>query len=228
MNLRALFGNKDSFEICFSVNGKLIRKSCVLKNYNTFLDFKDNCDFISYEIADKTAILHLNSCICNETYKAVLNDLADACEKRKPESLILDLSKNMGGSSAVIDEFIKYVDIDEFKRYEMIDYTQGTAKYITRRNDIVKNTRSAKCFHLDIYCRVSYDTFSSAKTFAVTLKDNGIAKIIGTPTGGKPNSFGMPQKYKTPNNDIAFRVSRALFFRPDSAGDNDVSLFPTV
>ncbi len=228
MNLKALFGNKDSFEICFSSKEKPIKKNCVLKNYNTFLDFKDNDAFISYEITDETAILHLNSCICNETYKAVLNELADICDKKKIKTLILDLSKNMGSSSAVIDEFIKYVNIDEYKRYEMIDYTQGKAKYITRRTDIVKNSKSAKRFHTDIYCRVSHDTFSSARTFAVTLADNGIAKIIGTPTGGKPNSFGMPQKYKTPNNNIAFRVSRALFLRPDSAGDNAVSLFPTV
>ena len=132
----------------------------------------------------------------------------------------------MGGSSAVIDEFIKHVDIDEFRRYEMIDYSQGAPQYITKRGDIVKNNKASKLFPLDIYCRVSYDTFSSARTFAVTLKDNGIAKIIGSPTGGKPNSFGLPKKFKTPNNKINFRVSQCLFLRPKKTEDGEIALFP--
>ena len=74
---------------------------------------------------------------------------------------------------------------------------------------------------------VSHDTFSSARTFAVTLKDNGIAtKITGSPTGGKPNSFGMPQRFKTPNYGIPFRVSRCLFMRPNAIGDCEIALFP--
>jgi len=91
---------------------------------------------------------------------------------------------------------------------------------ITKRRDVVKNNKASKLFALDIYCRVSHDTFSSARTFAVTLKDNGIAKIIGSPTGGKPNSFGMPKKFKTPNNEINFRVSQCLFLRPNKTEES--------
>lgn len=109
----------------------------------------------------------------------------------------------------------------------MINYSQGRAEYITRRADIVKNIRHHKCFDLEIYCKVSHDTFSSARTFAVTLKDNGIAtRIIGTPTGGKPNSFGMPQRFKTPNCGLSFRVSRCLFMRPNKERDCEIALFP--
>ncbi len=73
-----------------------------------------------------------------------------------------------------------------------------------------------------------YDGFLDfkARTFAVTLKDNGIAKIIGMPTGGKPSSYGMPKRYKMPNSNIDFRVSRCLFLRPDKEHDNDIALVP--
>jgi hypothetical protein len=98
----------------------------------------------------------------------------------------------MGGNSAVIDEFIKFTHVDSFRRYEMIDFSSGEAKTITRRSDEIKNHKKECLFPTEIYCKVSHNTFSSARTFAVTLKDNGIAKIIGTETGGKPNSYGMP------------------------------------
>ena len=108
----------------------------------------------------------------------------------------------------------------------MIDYTKQPPAHLTDRNNIIINYKNEKCFPKNIFCKVSYDTFSSARTFAVTLKDNGIAKIIGVPTGGKPNSYGMPQKYKMPNSNINFRVSRCLFLRPDISHDDDISLFP--
>ncbi len=224
-NLSSLFGNNGQFNICFTTIGNSITKSCGLENYNGFLDFNED-GFVYYELVGETVVLHLNSCICDEAYKTTLNKVADICNKKEVKSLILDLSKNMGGSSAVIDEFIKYVDVDEFRRYEMIDYSQGKPHYITKRGDIVKNNKASKLFPLDIYCRVSHDTFSSARTFAITLKDNGIAKIIGSPTGGKPNSFGMPKKFKTPNNEIAFRVSQSLFLRPNETEDDEIALFP--
>ncbi len=225
INLKRLF-HRENCEIAFLVDGKIQKKRCKLQNYNGFLQFKEDKDFLSYEIDQKTVTLHLDACIYNEAYKKTLNDLAEFCEKNKIKTFILDLSRNMGGSSAVIDEFIKYVDIDKFRRYEMIDYTSGIPKYITRRSDIVKNPTGR--FHLPakIYCKVSQHTFSSARTFAVTLKDNGIAKIVGSPTGGKPDSFGMPKRFRTPHTEISFRVSTCLFLRPDAGRDEEIALFP--
>lgn len=158
-------------------------------------------------------------------HKATLQHLSALCRERDIKTFILDLQKNMGGSSAVIDEFIKYTDIDYFRRYEMIDYSSGSPKHITRRADIIPNKKSQICFPPQLFCRISQHTFSSARTFAVTLRDNGIAKIIGTPSGGKPNSFGLPKRYKTPHNGISFRVSSCEFLRPNRYFDSDDSIF---
>lgn len=76
-----------------------------------------------------------------------------------------------------------------------------------------------------IYCRISHTTFSSARTFAVTLKDNAMAQIIGRPSGGKPTSYGMPERYETPFSHIRFRVSRCLFLRPNEYADKEMSLY---
>lgn len=227
MNLKRLF-KRERYVITFSDNGKISKRQYELQDYNGYLQFKEKDDFLSYEIDAKTATLHLNACICNETYKTTLKHLSELCKKNYIKTFILDLSQNMGGSSAVIDEFIHYIDIDEFKRYEMIDYSSGKPNYITRRQDIVRNQKRESCFPSEIYCKVSHHTFSSARTFAVTLRDNGIATIFGTPTGGKPNSFGMPKRFKTPHSGITFRVSSCMFLRPNGKYDDDISLFPEM
>ena len=172
------------------------------------------------------AVLHLHECIYNELYKNTLRQLAVLCNEKHITTLEINLSNNMGGSSAVIDEFIKYVNVDNFRRYEMIDYSSGRPEVVTKRNDIIHNLKNAVLFPQKIICRVSNTTFSSARTFAVTLKDNGIATIVGQPTGGKPSSYGMPWRDKTPHYHIRFRVSRCLFLRPDASLDNEMALLP--
>ena len=225
-NMEALFGLKNNYMFSFASGGQVIHKGICLEQYNGYLEFIEE-NFVYYEIKDDTAILHLDACVFDDLYKSTLNKLVDICLEKKIAVLILDLSKNMGGNSAVIDEFIRYTNIDEYRRYEMIDYSKGRGEYITKRTDLIKNNRYAKCFDLEIQCHVSHDTFSSARTFAVTLKDNGICtKISGMPTGGKPNSFGMPQRFKTPNYLVPFRVSRCLFLRPNKEGDDEMALFP--
>lgn len=225
MNLVQLFGEKDCYEITFCVNGTEVRRCCELTRYDGFVDFSQG-DFVTYEIKEDTAVLHLNECICNEQYKHILHELAVLCYEKNINTMELDLSRNMGGSSAVIDEFLQYVDVDSFKRYEMIDYSSGEADTISCRKQIVLNQKKNVLFPKNIICRVSYTTFSSARTFAVTLKDNGIATIVGEPTGGKPCSYGMPRRDVTPNCHIRFRVSRALFLRPDEDLEEQISLFP--
>ncbi|HJD23041.1 MAG TPA: hypothetical protein H9694_02730 [Firmicutes bacterium] len=67
-------------------------------------------------------------------------------------------------------------------------------------------------------------TFSSARTFAVTLRDSGLAKIAGAVMGGVPNSCGLPRRFRTPEGGYPFRVSTSLFLRPDSRRDHEASL----
>lgn len=225
MSLTQLFGEKQSFEVDFLVNGEIIKKKCIYVKYDGFLDFHEE-NHVYYEVLADSVILHLDECICDEKYVKTLSEVASLCNEKGIKSLEIDLSKNMGGSSAVIDEFIKYVDVSCFRRYEMIDYSSGSPQHVTSRRDEVCNPRRLLLFPDDIICRVSNTTFSSARTFSVTLKDNGIAKIVGQPTGGKPCSFGMPRRFVTPNCNVRFRVSRALFLRPDEVLDEEIALFP--
>ncbi len=225
MNLTQLFGEKQSIRVDFLVNGEKITKNCIYEKYDGCLDFPEG-NHVYYDVLEDCVTLHLEECVCDEKYVNTLSEVASLCNEKGIKSLEIDLSKNMGGSSAVIDEFMKYVDVSDFRRYEMIDYSSSVPEYITRRSDVVCNPRKDILFPKDIICRVSNATFSSARTFAVTLKDNAVARIVGQPTGGKPCSFGMPRRFVTPNCNIRFRVSRALFLRPNEKLDKEIALFP--
>ena len=225
MNLELLFGKKEFYKIKFCVNGGIVEEQCPLVNYDGFLDFSQK-PFVSYEVKEDILVLYLRECICNEEYKDTLRQVAELCREKDLHHLELDLSENMGGSSAVIDEFIHFTNTDTYRRYEMIDFSSGSPVCVASRDTVITNQKKDILFPENIVCRVSNTTFSSARTFAVTLKDNGIATVIGEPTGGKPCSYGMPKKDVTPNFQIRFRVSRALFLRPDAELDEEETLYP--
>ena len=225
MNLELLFVKKEFYTVIFSVNGECVKKQSSLVRYDGFLDFSQN-PFIDYEIAEDRIVLHLRECVYSEEYKHTLQEIAELCNEKKLSALELDLSENMGGNSQVIDEFIHFTHAESYRRYEMIDFSSGSPVCVSSREEVVKNQKKNLLFPENIYCRVSNATFSSARTFAVTLKDNGIATIIGKPTGGKPCSYGMPKKDLTPNLKIRFRVSGALFLRPNAELDVEEALFP--
>lgn len=228
MNLKRLFGSKESYVVSLLLDGKFFDKEIPLTFYDGFVDFLPDEDFLDYEVCEDAMILHLRSCIYNERYRHTLREVANMCAEQQMSTFVLDLSENMGGDSSVIDEFIRYTRVHQYRRYEMVDYSSGTAKEVSNRNVVVENRQQEVLLPERIYCKVSHNTFSSARTFAVTLRDNGIAEIIGTPTGGKPNSFGMPKRLSLPNSNIRFRVSRCGFRRPDTSKDEEITVLPDM
>jgi hypothetical protein len=227
LNLKRLFGAKTSYLIAFNVNGQLVTKAVPLLHYDGYPAFAPDEEFLTYEIKDNVAIMHLKSCIFNDVYKDSLKELASICKSRGIKTFILDLSENMGGDSTVIEHFISYTHCKKYRVYEMVNYSSGNAEIVTRREDETENRQQEVLLPEKIYCKVSFDTFSSARTFAVTLCDNRIAEVIGNPTGGKPNSYGMPRKCVMPKTNTRFRVSTSRFRRPDSRKDDEISLFPS-
>lgn len=225
LNLAAVFGEKKEYSLSYQHDGQSNQISLPLVPYDGFLDFSDH-NFLSWYIADGHAHLKLNACICDDSYVNALQDLAQACSENNATTLTLDLSHNMGGTSEVIEKFLEYVDIDSFHRYEMIDYSTGKPACICSRSETVTNQKQKFLFPKNIICKLGNTTFSSARTFAVTLYDNHIATLEGEPTGGKPSSYGMPRKCTLQNSGIRFRVSHAWFGRPNPGLDSDATLAP--
>lgn len=227
LNLTWLFGAKDAYRVDFLRGQQVDSRLIPLLPYSGFLDFPDG-NHISWDIQNGAALLQLDACIYDESYEQTLQQLAEACVFQRATSLTLDLSHNMGGSSAVIDPFIRHINTPCYRRYEMIDYSTGRPEQLCGRNEVITNKKNRFLFPQKLYCIVGHDTFSSARTFAVTLKDNGLATILGQPTGGKPSSYGKPKKDILPHTGIRLRVSQALFLRPNAQLDDEDTLTPDL
>lgn len=204
--------------------------SCNLEEYNGCADFIDTTDFAVYEIIGDSAVLQLDECRFNQTYVNTLNEFFEAVRTNRVQNLVIDLSENMGGNSAVVQEFIRHLDIESFRFYG-VDIREFNGKLYTAHNreETVKNeTDYQYLYGGKITCVISNSTFSSAVLFAAVLKDNRIAELAGENSGGKPTSFGAPTKFVTPHTNIRFRVSARAFYRPDEAKDSENSLVPDL
>ena len=223
-NLGRIFGKRDFFRIEFCEKGELITKMIPLVKYDDYPSFNDDSVPFYYKIKDSTIFVYIDACIYNQNYQDFLQEVAMICNKNSIQHMILDLSKNMGGTTSVIEEFISYTHTINYRPYTTIDYSCGTEKIIEDRRSERINSPKEYLFPKDIQVKVGYDTFSAARTFAVTLIDNGIAKLLEGCSGGKPNSFGAPIKGYLPTSKIKFRVSTRYFMRPDSTRDSEESM----
>lgn len=127
----------------------------------------------------------------------------------------------MGGTTSVIDEFLSYTHVTKYRQYSTLDYSEGCEKMIADRRYEIQNRQKDVLFPKDMRIKVGYDTFSSARTFAVTLLDNKVAILEGGCSGGKPNSYGAPVKGVLPESKIRYRVSTRYFMRPDATRDDE-------
>lgn len=72
------------------------------------------------------------------------------------------------------------------------------------------------------------DTYSSATLLLTTARDNGIGKIVGEPSGGRPSHYGDILFCTLPNTLITATVSHKHFIRPNRAKVECEYLTPDV
>jgi hypothetical protein len=224
----ALMGS--NVKLIVSRDDRMLEINLSLENYNGFLDFKDNDKFLNFWIEKNVAIFKLDECKYNKEYIEGLHEFFKLVSDKKIKNIIIDLRENMGGGAKVATEFFKYLSIDNYYFYGVKVRNGSEESLINSEQNLIKNKKveSVEPYSGKIICLVSNKTFSSARIFAVELKDNEIATILGQPTGGKPCSYGNPLRYRTPNYKIKFRVSSRTFTRPSESGKEDISLFPDV
>ncbi len=227
LNMHRLFGRNDSYTVEFLLDGQIVQREIALTPYKGYPAFPDaSCPFY-YELDEAEGgrmAVHIDACICNREYEDFLREAACICEEKHIDTMLLDLSRNMGGTTEVIDRFIAYTHAEKYRQYAVFDYSEGYEKILSDRNTEIFNHRNDQLFPADIRLKVSCDTFSSARTFAVTLLDNGIATLEEGGSGGKPDSYGAPIRGVMPESRVRFRVSTRYFMRPDGTRDEEESV----
>lgn len=223
---------------------KVLNISCSLKEYEyckeseTWLEYYTDKD-------NNIGVFKLDQCIFNEEYKLKLKNFFREIYSKNIKNVVVDLRNNMGGDSRVAYEFLNYLNIEEYRDYrideriseEIIEVYKNLfgkedlqVGYVEDegRNNIRKTNNDIKeKFKGKLYVLTSNTTFSSARTFAVIIKDNLLGTIVGEPTGGKPSSYGNVLRFKMPNSKIKFSLSTKKFIRPNENIDED-SVYPDV
>jgi hypothetical protein len=127
--------------------------------------------WLTLDEPSRTLYLQYNRCQnAGETLASVADRAFTLMDRGGAERLVVDVRHNGGGDSQVDDH--------------LIDGIRGRAAWRQRGR---------------LYCLISGETFSSGMWTADDLRKIG-AVLVGSPTGGKPNSYGNVATLRLPNS----------------------------
>lgn len=171
--------------------------------------------WVFYEIdkENSVGIFTLTACVCNEEYYNVLDSFFEEVFAEGIENVVVDLRGNGGGNSLVANEFIKYLNVDEYQSW---DSAVRFGWYLAKNEDIsYTNQKKEQVFDGAVYVLTDTWTYSSAMDFAMLIADNDLGTIVGQPSGNLPDSYGDCLFFQMPNSRLAISVSYKRWYRID-------------
>lgn len=192
-----------------------------------YLDNDENTDFVSYktDTEKSLAVLKLTSCNYNDQYINCLKEMFTDVREKGIRNVAVDIRGNGGGSSMVANEFIRYLDVDE--------YLQDSYKWrfgpfnIPYEISTINEKYTDLTFDGNVFLLTDTGSFSSSMLFAQYVKDNKLGTIIGEPPGNIPNGYGEIATFSLPNSGLYFQVSTKQFFRADKS-NTDLLIMPDI
>jgi C-terminal processing protease CtpA/Prc len=200
--------------------------------------------WVGYEVDKELSlgVFYLDACRYNETYKKKVRAFFTEISKQNISNIAIDVRRNGGGSSQVIVEFLRYLNIGKYKWFgmdvrfskaikQMGIFRRSRGYKTDRRPNIQRNQKEQQShllFNGNIYVLTSTQTFSSGNWFAVVVRDNNLGTVIGEPTGNAPSSYGDSPSFQMPKTGFKFTVSIKKWTRPDKSSDLEDSLYPDV
>ena len=162
-----------------------------------------------------------------DAFAAFLEESFAALDASGAKTLLIDLRDNPGGAHDVSDLLIGYLTDREIPTASMLlarinddnrelapDAEAGSVVRVPFREPIERRTSRAP-FEGGVYVVVSRDTYSQAIVFAATLKDAGIARIIGEVTGGNANQTGQIVVKPLANTGLQALAPLYVIYRPN-------------
>ncbi|MCM1284482.1 MAG: S41 family peptidase [Muribaculaceae bacterium] len=209
-----------------SDDGQTRTEICYSPDYLTWEDYAEynhiggdtgsGESFVRYvlEPEHSLAILTLDECEYNEEYTDCLQEMFAAVKSEGIQNVAVDIRGNGGGNDMVVWEFLRYLDIDEY-RVPTLSWRWGP--FSMDIGDAVKENERCQelLFDGNLYLLTSAGTFSSAMEFAEAVKDNHLGTIIGEAPGNNPNGYGEVVFFKLPNSEAFMQISTKRFYRAD-------------
>ncbi|MFZ7103779.1 MAG: S41 family peptidase [Peptococcaceae bacterium] len=138
-----------------------------------------------FEYLKEEKIIYLNYSSCRQMrdkpFEIFAREFWDFVQNHEVHKLVVDIRENRGGSSTILDPFIKEIRNSSFNQ-------QGK-----------------------LFVMIGKDTYSSAVLNAVSLKKKTNAYFVGEATGGEPNHYGEVKQFKLPNSEKNIRYSTKYF-----------------
>lgn len=173
-------------------------------------------ELCSYKIDKENSlgIFTLNRCEMSQEYTDRLLEFFSAVRDNNIGNIAVDLRSNGGGTTEVINEFLRYINISDYKLFGGTDIRNG-GNLISYRDEIIPNKHVENAFDGKVYVLTSQYTFSSAMDFAMVIHDNGIGKVIGEMPGNMPTAYGDKLSFQLPESKLVLSVSYKKFYRVD-------------
>ncbi len=151
---------------------------------------KSDAIYYWYTYLESSQALYFQYNRCDEqpgtSYTDPLNGMAEVIQTQPVERLIIDLRRNPGGTSAVLDALFEFLA-------EYPQFSQQNKLFVLTGNQ----------------------TFSSAVYLTSLLRQRSNATLIGEPTAQGPNFYASPRRLVLPNSGLAINYSGAYWQTAD-------------
>lgn len=177
----------------------------------------EDSEWVFYQIdkENNVGIFTLTACVDDEEYRGKLDEFFGEVFADDIQNVVVDLRGNGGGNSWVANEFIKYLDVDQ---YDSWDSAVRLGWYLLKNEDIVySNQKKPRTFTGDVYVLTDISTYSAAMDFAMLIADNNMGTIVGEPSGNLPDAYGDCLYFQMPNSKLAMSISHKKWSRIDQA-----------
>jgi hypothetical protein len=216
-------------------NGKVVESFVPLVTVERFHEIFPNTatneKFFNYRMIDdlSAGYFELKECDPEPEYFEALGKFFEQVRKKGYRNIILDLRKNGGGDSSLLVGFLKYMPGDSFNMGTGAGLGGQWEKYSRKPYIWSKSAdeKNIKPFNGHVYVLIAQPTFSAGNEFAFTLKDNGLATLVGQKSSNAPCSFGAINCKTLPNGKFTLCVSSKYFKRPSLKCEDD-GLVPDV
>jgi hypothetical protein len=170
-----------------------------------------------------------------KAYEQAADSLFELAKKDGVKQVVIDVSRNTGGNSALGDFLIKQFYNGEYLSYRM--NWKRSNEYLDlikswgMKDENYEKLKPGEIMHSGpdtpwmkgvknlfpgkVYIMIGSGTFSSAIMFATIIKDSKLATLIGEePSEGHPTHFGEMYGTELPNTKLALRFGVKEWIRP--------------
>ena len=147
---------------------------------------------------------------CADEFKQKYNELN---ANKNIKALVVDLRNNGGG---LVEEALNIADYFTDKDSKLLITVDKKEK------EEIRKAKQSKYINVPVIVLINENTASASEILAGALRDNGIAKIVGTKSYGK----GVIQEVLTLQDGTGIKITTNEYFTPNKTKINKVGIEP--